>query len=267
MVSPRRLIALDIDGTLVNEFGHASPQVREAVRDAIEAGHEVMLATGRSPSQTFPVAAMLGLQSKYLVCSNGAMVYEADPVAVDGYSPVRVETFDPSVLIDAVEQRLTEHAFAVEDEDGIMHHTAGFPEQAARGVLTETARLRELTATRLVVVSHGERMDDMLAVAAENGLHRSHYSVGLWSWLDIAPRGVNKATALEWVRQQLDVPRESIIAIGDGENDIEMLEYAAGGGGLGVAMGHCAPEVAEVANEQTGLVEDGVAQILRKYAE
>lgn len=261
--SGRRLVALDIDGTVVDETGAASPAVRAAITAAIEAGHEVMLATGRTPGQTLPVAALLGLRSEYQICSNGAIVLQRDPAATDGYSPVRVETFVPAELIDAVEARLTGHAFAVEDADGIIHHTEGFPSQAARGVPADLAALRELTATRLVVVSADDRVAPMLELAAERGLHRASYTIGRWSWLDIAPDGVNKGTALEWVRQRLGLPASALVAIGDGQNDIEMFELA-GAEGVAAAMADADPAAAAAATERTGPVADGVARVLRR---
>ena len=82
------------------------------------------------------------------------------------------------------------------------------------------------------------------------------------SWLDIAPDGVNKATALERVRTELGVPRSRVLAVGDGRNDIDMLEWASSEG-RGVAMGSSPAEVIEAANETTGAVhEDGLAATL-----
>jgi hydroxymethylpyrimidine pyrophosphatase-like HAD family hydrolase len=86
------------------------------------------------------------------------------------------------------------------------------------------------------------------------------YSVGWTAWLDIAANGVTKASALEALRRKLDVEPSHTVAMGDGRNDIEMLDWAA----RGVAMGQAPEEVIAVAHEVTGTVEeDGAATILR----
>ncbi|GMA94977.1 hypothetical protein GCM10025881_18010 [Pseudolysinimonas kribbensis] len=93
------------------------------------------------------------------------------------------------------------------------------------------------------------------------GLHKVTYNVGWTAWLDIAPEGVNKATGLEFVAGELGIPRSRVLAIGDGRNDIDMLEWV----GIGVAMGQAPDEVLAVADETTGSdLEDGVAAVLAR---
>jgi hydroxymethylpyrimidine pyrophosphatase-like HAD family hydrolase len=94
------------------------------------------------------------------------------------------------------------------------------------------------------------------------GLHKVTYNVGWTAWLDIAPDGVNKSTALERVREWHGIPRSRVLVVGDGRNDIDMLLWASHSG-RGVAMGQSPDEVRAVANEITGTdLEDGVARVL-----
>ena len=91
------------------------------------------------------------------------------------------------------------------------------------------------------------------------GLHGVSYAVGWSAWLDLAPEGVSKASALEQVRRRLCVEPHRTVAVGDQRNDIEMLRWAA----RGYAMGQAPPEVVEVADRVTGTVdEDGLAEAL-----
>ena len=71
---------------------------------------------------------------------------------------------------------------------------------------------------------------------------------------------------MQFVSDELGIPVDRILAIGDGRNDIDMLQWAVAGGGLGVAMGQAPPEVVAVATERTGTdIDDGVATTLARY--
>ena len=119
--------------------------------------------------------------------------------------------------------------------------------------------LLEVRATRVVVISPNHATEEFLGVVEQMGLQRVSYAIGWTAWLDIAPDGVNKATAMEWVRSRLDVPIERTLAIGDGRNDIDMLEWA----GRGVAMGQAPGDVIAAANEIARAVrDDGLARVL-----
>ena len=92
------------------------------------------------------------------------------------------------------------------------------------------------------------------------GLHEVSYSVGWIAWLDLNPKGVTKASALEDLRIRLGVDAADTIAIGDGRNDLDMLRWA----GRGVAMGNADDVVRAAADEVTGTIdEDGVVPVLR----
>jgi hydroxymethylpyrimidine pyrophosphatase-like HAD family hydrolase len=114
-----------------------------------------------------------------------------------------------------------------------------------------------------VVISPGHAMDEFLAAVERMGLHQVSYNVGWTAWLDIAPDGVNKSTALARVVETLGIPAERVVVAGDGRNDIEMLTWAASVGGRAIAMGQAPEEVSSVATEITGTdLEDGLATAL-----
>jgi len=94
------------------------------------------------------------------------------------------------------------------------------------------------------------------------GLQRVSYSIGWTAWLDISPDGVSKATAMERIRHALDIPRSRVVAVGDGRNDLELLQWA-GAEGLSVAMGQAPDEVKAAAIRSTEpVVDDGLALVL-----
>jgi HAD superfamily hydrolase (TIGR01484 family) len=205
------------------------------------------------------VLAELGVAPRFLVCSNGAVTLER---AADGeYRRARIETFDPTEVLTTISTALSDAHYAVEDAEGHFRYTEHFPETAvtAGSEQVEFEGLLDIRATRVVVISPNHATEEFLGVVEQMGLQQVSYAIGWTAWLDIAPDGVNKATALEWVRSELGVPIERTVAIGDGRNDIEMLTWA----GRGVAMGQAPGDVIAVADETTRPVrDDGLAKVL-----
>lgn len=266
--SDRWLIALDVDGTILREDGKLTSKVAKQIARVAALGHEVTIATGRSVGMTLPVLDRLGVTPEYVVCANGAITLRRETEAAVAYVRDAVETFDPTEVLTTIRSHLSSARYAVEDEAGLFLYSGGeFPEGAieASGELVEFEQLLGVRATRVVVISPEHAIEDFLAVVEKMGLHRVSYNVGWTAWLDIAPAGVNKAFALERVREKLDIPRDRVMAVGDGRNDIEMLEWAATSG-RGVAMGQAPAEVIAAANETTATdVRDGVAVLLRTF--
>lgn len=260
----RLLIALDIDGTLLDQEGTITDVVARAVARVQDLGHQITLATGRSVSTMMPVLHELGLTPEYAVCSNGAITLRRDESEISGYRQEYVETFDPRSVLTTMRHHLANARFAVEDTTGYFRYTDQFPDSSIGhgGEQVEFDGLLEMEATRVVVISPDHDMKDFARVVDGMGLHRVSYAVGWTAWLDIAPEGVNKSTALERVREELDIPRERVVVIGDGRNDIDMLQWA-GAQGRGVAMAHAPDDVLAAASEvTTSLHEDGVARVL-----
>ncbi|QHF23441.1 HAD hydrolase family protein [Rathayibacter sp. VKM Ac-2804] len=263
--SGRRLVALDIDGTVMHEDGTITDAVVEAITRVVAQGDEVMLATGRSPSTTLPVVARLGIAPEFVICCNGAVTLRRDPEAEGGYRPDVVETFDPTEVLETIRRHLPDAHYAVEDADGAFSYTEAFPGGAVMGAETVHVPFEELLgvqSTRVVVISPGTGIEEFTELVERMGLHQVSYAIGWTAWLDIAPHGVNKSTALELVRNRLGIERSDVVALGDGRNDIEMLTWAAEHG-AGLAMGQAPAEVLAVASAiLPGVHEDGVAVAL-----
>lgn len=266
-MTDRWLIALDIDGTTMREDGVIAQDVLDQIARVAALGHEVMLATGRSVSLTLPVIDRLGITPTYIVCSNGAITLKRNADAPVGYSREHVVSFDPTEVITTIRANLSTANYAVEDQDGLYRFTGSFPD-GALGAASEKVEFDDLLgqpATRVVVISPEHELEEFLSIVSKMGLHKVSYNVGWTAWLDIAPDGVNKSTALERVRGLLDIPRSRVMAVGDGRNDIDMLEWASAAG-RGVAMDQAPDEVKAAANETTATeINDGVARVLESF--
>lgn len=262
----RLLIVLDIDGTVLLPDESLSPGTVDAVEHARRAGHEVMIATGRSWEGTRGVLNVLGIAPEFVVCSNGAVVLRRTSSADLDYERWRVETFDPRVVLQALRTHLPDAHYLVELADGERLYT----EYMEHWNLIEARRVEfdELWAEpvcRVVVVAPEHEADDFNELIDSIGLSHVSYAVGWSAWLDIAPRDVDKSTGLERVRTELGVDFADVVVIGDGRNDLGMLEWSLRGGGRAVAMSQGPREVRDAAGELTGSVENGgVAQVLNR---
>ncbi len=257
------LVALDVDGTILHHDGHLSDRVRQSVRDLAAAGACVMIATGRSVIATLPVLHQLGLveDGTYAVCSNGAVTIVLDSSAPEGYRLHDVVTFDPRPAV-ATLRKVLPHAIIAVEEVGVGFKVSElFPEPELTGeqrVVSEEELVAH-PATRVTFRDVNGSSADFEQAVEDIGLHGVNYAVGFSAWLDVAPEGVSKASALEQVRRLLGVEPMDTVAVGDQRNDLEMLRWAA----LGVAMGQAPQEVVDAADETTGTVEDdGLAQLL-----
>ena len=266
VATERLLIALDIDGTLILEDESLSPGVVEAVEHAQRAGHEVMIATGRSWEGTRGIMRVLGMSPEYVVCSNGAVVLKR----IDGdevrYVRDHVSTFDPAEVLTLLREHLPDARYLVELPDGQRLYTEYLEDwnlvHARRVAFDELAAQ---PVCRIVVVAPEQREQDFIDLVGRIGLNQVSYAVGWTAWLDIAPQGVDKSTGLEIVRTELGIDPAHVLVIGDGRNDVGMFRWALENGGRAVAMEQGPQEVRDAAGETTTSVQaGGVAAVLRQ---
>ncbi|MDO5726374.1 MAG: HAD family hydrolase [Bowdeniella nasicola] len=253
-------IALDIDGTIVDYDGRLLPVVRRGIDAACRRGATVILATGRGISGVLPIAKQLGLTSGYAVCSNGAVVIELN--GADHYEITDVVTFDPSHILRELREAVPGALFLVDDHTGMHHTTAPFPPGELPAGVPEVSfeRACSFAATRVTLRAPELSAGELHRLVATTGLHNVSYSVGWTAWMDISPKGVSKASALEMIRTRLDLPAHGTVAVGDGTNDMEMLRWAH----WSVAMGQAMDDVIATADAVTTSIDEaGLAFVLQ----
>lgn len=258
-----QLLALDIDGTILDHDQKLSDRVRLAVRAAADAGLHVVIATGRSMHSTLPVLDRLGLLDGWAVCSNGAVTLRLDRGLQHGYEVSDVVTFDARSVLTLLREHLPTALYALETGSGDFLVTAPFPDGELDATHTRVVRdFEELMAEptcRIVVRAPDQTSDDFIRLTERVGLHGVNYAVGWTAWLDLAPQGVSKASALEQIRIRVEVSDDATLAVGDGRNDLEMFAWAS----RSVAMGNATDDVRSAADEVALTVQhDGLADVL-----
>jgi Cof subfamily protein (haloacid dehalogenase superfamily) len=265
-----KLVALDIDGTLyanVPSTGAVeeviSRPVYDAVHRAVDAGAHVVLCTGRSTFGITDVWEQLDLPrgdaQALTVASNGSVIFSYPPVEV-----LRAITFDASEIVRMLLEHVPNAMVAVEEIGVGYRINRHFPDGEITGEM-KLESVEELVAepvTRVIIRDPHSSEEEFVQLAETLGLHGTNYFIGWTAWLDLAPEGVSKASALAEVAERLGIDRQDVLAIGDGRNDLEMLEWA----GRGVAMGQAPLEVQEGADDVTETVRnDGVALELARW--
>ena len=258
-----RLVASDLDGTLLRSDLSVAPRTREALARVEEAGALFVMVTGRPPRWMAPVAEQTDHRG-LAVCANGAIVYDLHTERV--VRDVRIDAAAALQVVDALRAELPGIAFAVEKGLG------GFGREASYVTRFDNPELRvgpveELVrdgaAVKLLARVEGVGSDELLTTARGvlGDLCECTHSSGD-GLLEISAAGVSKATGLASLADEWRVDAADVLAFGDMPNDLPMLSWA----GRSVGMGNAHPEVLEAVDEVTGTNdEDGVAQVLERW--
>jgi HAD superfamily hydrolase (TIGR01484 family) len=241
-----------------------TPAVKAAIDRAVDAGTHIVLATGRSTSGITRVLDLLELPRQagdrvLTVASNGSVTFAYPPVEV-----LSTVTFDASACVRDLLEHVPQALVAVEEIGVGYRVNRHFPEGEITGemILESVDQLVAEPVTRVIIRDPHASEQDFVELAEKVGLHGINYYIGWTAWLDLAPAGVSKASGLATVCERLGVAADDVLAIGDGRNDVEMLEWA----GRGVAMGQAPLEVQAAADAVTGTVqEDGAALELDRW--
>jgi hypothetical protein len=262
-VSEIKLIALDLDDTLLRNDLQISPRAKTAIRSAVERGVAVTLATGRMFASAIPFAQELGLDLP-LITYQGALVKYADGRVVY-HRPIPLEI--ARELVDFIlpygyhlNVYLNDELFMQEDSPEGQRYAA-----IAKVPVHLVSDLRNIIAiepTKLVIIAKEPQLD---ALAEDLNLrfgNRINITKSKPYFLELAHPQATKGKALATLAESLNIGAHEVMAVGDSPNDLDMIRYA----GFGVAMGNAVEEVKKCARYITrSNDDDGVAEVIEKF--
>ncbi|WP_318615744.1 Cof-type HAD-IIB family hydrolase [Sporosarcina sp. YIM B06819] len=260
------LIVLDLDGTLLTDEKIISDKTALTLKKAEEQGHHVMIATGRPYRASEVYYRQLGLQTP-IVNFNGAFVHHPDN---QSWQTIHETISLPVVkeVVDALQQFPIRNIVAEVMDDVYMHYhdeklldifSYGNPHIMKGDIRNHL----QVNPTSLLIQAEEQSVDAIRRhlgeVHAEVIDHRRWGAP--WHVIEVIRHGLHKAVGISHVAKWMDIPQERIIAFGDEDNDLEMIDYA----GVGVAMGNAIDRLKSIADEVTATNnEDGIAQVLQE---
>lgn len=286
-----KLVAIDLDGTLLNSYGEVSESTKDEIKKAIKNGVEVVLASGRPISSVEDLAEELQA-NHYLISGNGAIVFDIykKEIVYDRFlSKEQVLN-----IVKICEENSIYYNIYTENEvltkslnyNTLFYHSENMHKQEEKrtniNILTDVydyilksdnQKYLKVTVCDQSQIVFSSIIKKLRTLNDIDVLEVSHMSKKIiksgteevlveYCYTEITNKNVNKWTALKYIMNEMKIDRSEVVAIGDNINDKEMIEEA----GLGVAMGNSTPAIKEIANVEVGTNnEEGVRETFQKY--
>lgn len=286
-----KLVAIDLDGTLLNSYGEISNENMEAIKKAKKSGAKVVLTSGRANSAIENFACEIGAD-EYMISGNGAAIYDLqkretiynkylskekilDIIEICEQNSMYYNVYtERSVITKSLNYNTlyyhSENQEKSEEKQTKIDIVENIPEYIKK---IENKNFLKITVCDndknifrgIINILKKDRSIDVLEVSH---MSRKLIKYGTeeklieYFYTEISNKNVNKWSALEFLMKHCEINRKEVMAIGDNINDIEMIQNA----GLGIAMGNSSPKIKEIADEITiSNDENGVAKVLQKY--
>lgn len=281
-----KMIAIDIDGTLLNSKNELTPKTIEVLKKASESGVYIVLTSGRISDNVMNFCMQIGAD-KYLISENGASIInlQTNEIIYTNYMSKEVV----NQVLDMCEENSIYYMVYSQRElivKNLKYMSLFFYKQN----YNPNARIKQVVAGRDYINNTTSEITKMMICDEDRSVYRGivkklkeikeidvlpvpHVSIKKlqldgeektikYSYADISAKNCNKWTAVEFLANKLGIKKEEIIAIGDNINDMHMIYNA----GLGVCMGNGSPYVKKIANVVAPSNDkEGVAQIVEKY--
>lgn len=273
-----KLVALDIDGTVLDSEGRVCPELKRELESLRDRDVRTVLSTGRRWRSTLPVLEELEHACPYVVCCGGALIKQLDGHRTLYSDPVDMKTARCAaevyreaglVPIYLFDRPLDESELYVAKQDKARSEEVYYLQVNREAVrYFEGAVPDSDGCLEVYTVDHRDKirpaMDQLEAAVGEGGVSRvmiqPRYG-GTELALEVHAPGATKWTALQWLMEKWDIATEEVLAVGDDVNDVPMLKAA----GLSYAMGNASEEVKAAADGVTSSNDNhGVAEVLRR---
>ena len=263
------MVAIDMDGTLLNSQNKVSDRTRQAIEKATEQGIHIVIATGRILKSALYYSESLDLRNPIVACNGAIIVDESRQVIYE-------RTLDREKVVDIIEIAKTEEVYChfydktsfysnIRSEEILKFYNEG---STAAGIgvnifkdTEEIMGMKDLDVYKFIFIDDDveklqglrKQLDDLGNINTSSSWKNNIEAMGL---------NVSKGQALKELCERLNVRPEEVIAIGDSENDLSMLEFA----GLGVAMGNGDEYIKQYSDHITDSNdEDGVAKVIEEF--
>lgn len=286
-----KLIAIDLDGTLLNSYGQVSEKNKEYINKAINNGAEVVIASGRPVSSARSIANEINANN-YIICGNGSILYDLQNNQIL-YNKF-IEKNKVLQIIKICEENSIYYNIYTENltiTKSLNYNTLVYnyenqnkPEEQRTNIKivndiykyideSEDTNVLKITICDNSNIIFGriiKRLRDIKNIDVLDVEHMSRKTIKNgtsevkieYYYTEVTSQNVNKWNAIEKLVSELNINKEEIMSIGDNINDKEMIENA----GLGVIMGNSAPYMKEFADAEVATNnEDGVAEAIEKY--
>lgn len=265
-----RLVALDVDGTLLDDSKELPAVNREALEEASARGVLVAIASGRMTPRIEAIEEKLGIDC-IIIAYNGAKVVgrKAEGRALIARRPVPAEVAELFIRFS----RETGHLLNFYDDD--LLYSEDSPQRrpfidlyaqrtgAEFHIVDDLRQFLGVTPTKLILIAAPEERDRLHDEFREKLSGRAFITRSEPEYLEIMASGVDKGSGLRSIAEHYDISREEILAVGDAPNDLELIQAA----GWGVGVANCSPLVREAADAVTERTnnEGGVAEAVRRW--
>lgn len=242
MESNIKLIALDMDGTLLTSDHEVSDRTKKAIAEALAKDVHVVLSTGRALKTAYQYAEELKLQS-YLITANGGQIYTVDKELLDQHT---------------LETEMVDRMWNIGKEMGIYMWLI-----STNDVYYGDAPEHLYDHEWLKFGCQSDDKDKLDQMVKELSYYDNlELTNSLPTNIEVNPKGVSKANAIHFLCEKIGITMDEVMACGDSLNDIKMIQEAK----IGVAMGNAQEAIKKVANHITDTNDnDGVAKAIEKF--
>ncbi|HEL9633949.1 TPA: HAD family phosphatase [Streptococcus suis] len=265
-----KLLALDMDGTLLNEEKELMQPQIDAIHKAVKAGVTVVLCTGRPLVGVKPFVQQLGFdtEDEYIIVNNGCSTHSTKDWSLIDWEELSIADID--YLATFIENDHVQISLFDEEDYFVLAEKANDRvnlDASLVGMIPQPIDLDEATSGKhrffeAMFVGEKEHID--IFESQHNSVLSQKYSTVRSQdyLLEILPNGASKASGLKKLADRLGILPEEIMAMGDANNDLEMIEFA----GLGIAMGNANEQVKAISQDITDTNENnGVAKAIEKH--